>query len=174
MIMGGQAGVTSGILKYTNFFGQRNFMAYVQVFSFIGGCLLCEILFQIIKYKQDPFKRPSETITIDEFSSKIKSGEKLVILDDLVLDVSGFMRNHAGGRFVIEQNVGRDISKFFYGGYILEPQAGNKPHTHSNIARKIVNVLSKYTLHTESPVMAAKITSKAPINNTTSTITFTA
>lgn len=40
-------------------------------------------------------------MTIDEFREKIKKGEKLVILDDMVLDVSGFMRNHAGGQFVI-------------------------------------------------------------------------
>ena len=32
----------------------------------------------------------------------MKDGKKLVILDDLVLDVSLFAANHPGGRFVLE------------------------------------------------------------------------
>ena len=43
-----------------------------------------------------------------------------MILDDLVLDVSKFMGEHPGGLFSLEHNVGRDVSKFFYGGYSLE------------------------------------------------------
>jgi cytochrome b involved in lipid metabolism len=30
------------------------------------------------------------------------------------------MENHPGGKFVIEHNIGRDVSKFFYGGYSLD------------------------------------------------------
>jgi cytochrome b involved in lipid metabolism len=58
----------------------------------------------------------------------------------MVLDVSKFAINHPGGRFLIHHNIGRDVSKFFYGGYILENDS-MKPHRHSNIARKIVNTL---------------------------------
>lgn len=59
-------------------------------------------------------------MSMDEFLSKVKNGEQLVILDDMVLDVSKFQYNHPGGLFSIHHNVGRDISKFFYGGYSLE------------------------------------------------------
>ena len=44
---------------------------------------------------------------------------------------------------MLDQTVGRDISKFFYGGYALDgnfnKKAGdsNLVHPHSNIARKI-------------------------------------
>ena len=62
-------------------------------------------------------------------------------MNDLVLDVSKYMSNHPGGKFVMDHNIGRDISKYFYGGYILENQVGISPHTHSNVARKIVNSL---------------------------------
>jgi len=65
-------------------------------------------------------------------------------LDDLVLDVSEFAKWHPGGKFVLEHNKGRDISKFFYGGYNLEGNlTGNPPpgYNHSNYARKIVNGL---------------------------------
>ena len=42
------------------------------------------------------------------------------------------MPNHPGGKFVIEHNIGRDISKFFFGGYSLEYSSGLHTHTHSN------------------------------------------
>jgi hypothetical protein len=44
----------------------------------------------------------------------------------------------------LDYNIGRDISKFFYGGYALDgnstdPKAPNTRHSHTNVARKIVN-----------------------------------
>jgi hypothetical protein len=33
------------------------------------------------------------------------------------------------------------VSKFFYGGYVLENYSGTKPHTHNNIGKTIVNTL---------------------------------
>jgi len=50
-----------------------------------------------------------------------------MILDNLVLNVSEFLNEHPGGRFVIRKNIGRDISKFYYGGYCLEGNLGKKP-----------------------------------------------
>lgn len=72
------------------------------------------------------------------------NGDKLVILDNLVLDLGSFAYAHPGGAFLIEYNVGRDISKFFYGAYALDgnsndPKAKTERHTHSNVARKMVN-----------------------------------
>jgi len=43
-----------------------------------------------------------------------------VILDEMVLDLAPFIDHHPGGKFSLVQNIGRDISKFFYGGYSLE------------------------------------------------------
>jgi cytochrome b involved in lipid metabolism len=65
-----------------------------------------------------------------------------VILDEMVLDVSKFISHHPGGMFVLEHNIGQDISKFFFGGYSLDGNLGPKPaggYKHSNYARKIVN-----------------------------------
>ena len=56
-------------------------------------------------------------MSIGEFNTRVSQGEKLVILDDLVLDMRPYLYNHPGGAFVIEHNIGRDISKYFYGGY---------------------------------------------------------
>ena len=67
-------------------------------------------------------------------------------MDDLVLDVTKFQSSHPGGKFLIERNIGRDISKYFHGGYSFEPLQNSKDHTHSNYARTIVNdlVVARY------------------------------
>ena len=90
--------------------------------------------------------RSSEVITEKQFEMRIKAGEKLWILDDLVLDLSEYAQCHPGGTFLIERTIGRDISKFFYGSYALDgnngnPKVTNEKHTHSNIARKIIKDL---------------------------------
>lgn len=85
----------------------------------------------------------------------------MVLLDDLVLNVTKFMDEHPGGKFSIQHNIGRDISKFFYGGYALENQKSVPAHTHSNDARKIVNSLIIGRLESSAPVQMMKISSSA-------------
>lgn len=51
-----------------------------------------------------------------------------MILDDNILDVQSFQDYHPGGKFSLYHNIGRDISKFFYGGYSLDPN--NSSYTH--------------------------------------------
>lgn len=41
-------------------------------------------------------------MTVEEFDQRIKSGEKLMILDDMVLNASKFRFYHPGGKFSIE------------------------------------------------------------------------
>lgn len=78
-------------------------------------------------------------MTYSKFLSKVKKGEELVILDDYILDISKFMDYHPGGRFSIQHNIGRDISRFFHGCYALENFKKVPNHTHTSDARKIVN-----------------------------------
>jgi len=113
----------------------------VHVIVFFVAIIVIEGLFQKFKRGETPFVEPTseEVITTEEFNKRVVGGEQLVLLDDLIVDVSEFMREHPGGRFLIEHNVGRDISKFFYGGYSLENNVGLSPHRHSNVARTIVN-----------------------------------
>jgi len=70
-----------------------------------------------------------------------------VLLDDMVLDIEDFAYTHPGGAFLLEYNIGRDISKFFYGSYALDgnnskPGMPNNKYAHSNIARKWANKLA--------------------------------
>lgn len=59
------------------------------------------------------------------------------------MDLSSYAHQHPGGLFLLEQTVGRDISKFFYGAFALEGNLDLMPgqqlntYPHSNIARKI-------------------------------------
>lgn len=83
-------------------------------------------------------------MTRQEFEVKIQAGEKLVILDNQVLDVAEFINHHPGGKFVIRHTIGSDVGKFFFGGYNLEDNTTkvSKGHVHSNYAKMIVNDLA--------------------------------
>ena len=134
-----------------------------------------EIYYQIFKFlKPDPFTDPKEIMTVKDFTHRVVlEGQKLVILDDLVLEVADYMDNHPGGRFLLEHNIGRDISKFFYGGYGLDGNilsSGALRNTHSNIARVQVNTLVIARLvasneDTKVPSFLAKVQSRTQVNH---------
>lgn len=94
-----------------------------------------------------------------------------MILDDLVLDIRSYKWSHPGGRFVLEYNAGRDISKFFYGGYVLENGSGLQPHQHTNIARCIVNSLVVGRLEDKAKEFSARISSSSEVNAVTTCFT---
>jgi len=76
-------------------------------------------------------------ITTDEFEKEVFENKKnWVILDNLVLDLgtgkSAYFNYHPGGKMLLEHNIGRDVSKFFFGGYAM---SSNMPQeTHSAVA----------------------------------------
>ena len=112
----------------------------------------------------------------EEFAMEVqKDRQKLVILDDLVLDVTSFAGSHPGGRFLIERNIGRDISKYFHGGYSFEPMSGSKNHTHSNYARTIVNnlIVARFVAKRETAVMSVQTRVQAVAQEDSSVKTFT-
>jgi len=59
------------------------------------------------------------------------------------LDLKGYERNHPGGKFNLIHNLGRDISKFFFGGYnLVNVKKGHKrPHHHTQPALDIVKTM---------------------------------
>ena len=85
-----------------------------------------------------------------------------MILDDLVLKIEEYGWRHPGGSFVIEHNVGRDISKFFHGGFALagnstDPAASTPRIQHTNFARWIASDLAVGRLVRSSPVIKVSI-----------------
>ena len=85
-----------------------------------------------------------EKIDMATFDIKLLSGEQLVVLDDLVLEVGDYMKTHPGGSEVLEKNIGRDVSKFFYGGYSMSKHS--YPYAHTQSAVKVMSTLVKYRL----------------------------
>lgn len=107
-----------------------------------------------------------------DFITKVNQGRKLVLLDDMILDVGVYAAYHPGGAFLLEHNIGRDISKFFYGGYSLDTGRDSKIHAHSTIPRSIVNSLVVARLVKKAPIMKTKIKHEHKVNSTASTFTF--
>jgi NAD(P)H-flavin reductase len=51
--------------------------------------------------QEEPYLIPELVMYAEEFERRLRIGVQLVILDDLVLDVSEFALYHPGGKFVI-------------------------------------------------------------------------
>ena len=80
------------------------------------------------------WRRKNSEVIWKQVYESVANGTPLVLLDNLVLNVSEFMNQHPGGRFLIRHHIGTDISKYFYGGYALEGNLGRSPaqgHNHS-------------------------------------------
>ena len=58
-----------------------------------------------------------------------------------MLDLKGYERIHPGGKFNLMHNLGRDISKFFFGGYNLVNEPVRRPHHHTSSALDIVKTM---------------------------------
>lgn len=73
-----------------------------------------------------------------DIEEAVEEGDTLVVCDNLVLRTNGYERIHPGGKFVIHKNFGRDIAKFYYGGYSLTNGKLAKTYTHSGRANLIL------------------------------------
>jgi len=68
------------------------------------------------------------TLSWDDVNKRVSNGEKLVVIDNIVHDVSSFVHEHPGGRQTLLNYVGTDATDYFEG------REGT--HTHSKEARK--------------------------------------
>jgi len=80
---------------------------------FLAALIGCEVYLRIMRKREVSFEECQTVVTREEFEDRVAEGEQLVILDDLVLDVSLFKNEHPGGLFLFEHHIGMDISKFF-------------------------------------------------------------
>ena len=111
IILCGNVAVFTGIVLYRTSRESKNPTGValewinIGIIIFIG--LISEFLYQARLNKEDPFvvkgsdKLLQKPITQEEFENRVKNGEKLVVLDDLVLDVSIYMYDHPAGCFSI-------------------------------------------------------------------------
>ena len=104
MIILGQGGIVTGIYTYRNFYESELMLEWIELGVFIGIILFFEIVYQIYLMREvslGPNKiEYKKFISFDEFKDRVeKKGEKLVILDDYILDVTNFLTLHPGGLF---------------------------------------------------------------------------
>ena len=97
--------------------------AVANTVVFVSLIILSEVIYRIWLWRSSvevSKKESSRSIALEEFSDLVHNKKKrLVILDNKVIDFGEYDDFHPGGKFVLLKNIGRDISKFFYGSYKL-------------------------------------------------------
>ena len=134
--------------------GSAPTLQWVYLLGYPAFALVFEIAFQIWRRRgtRELHVRPDLfQISPEEVRKEVLFRNKnWLILDNLVLDISSslpgsqYINFHPGGRFVLAKNLGRDISKYFYGGYQLvqrNPKDRNSVqiYNHSHAAIQICN-----------------------------------
>ena len=112
-----------------------------------------------------------KTYTPQMVDKQVEEGKPLVILDNLVLHTNGYEKAHPGGKFTLTKNYGRDVSKFFYGGYVLVNGPGSYGvHTHSEASRAIVRNMIVGCLEGQENIKAweTTISRRVSVNDHTS------
>ena len=133
MLFIGNATAMTGIGHYYADIVEDQQMASAGMISLGAFCLLVmifECFYRRTNRKTDMTVKTPESdhnkkgsncmvYTSDQIDRGVAAGIPLLIFDNLVLNLNGYERLHPGGKFVLKQNFGRDISKFFNGGYSL-------------------------------------------------------
>lgn len=145
-------------------------LCYVHWVVVISVLLYFEIMKQKTQKSDIEYQVPIKMYVMSEgeFDQRIRDGEQLVIFEEKVLDISEFKDYHPGGAFVLDQSVGRDISKLFYGGYHLEGSVS--PHQHEGHARELMQGLIIASLVRQAPKQEARIVENKALNASTKTV----
>ena len=128
MLLLGNVAIMTGVGHY---FGDRLEGDYRKILGpfNMGVFVVLVIIFEAIyrirnKYSMGHVETPNimpgsktKIYTPSQVENLVKQGSPLVVFDNLVLHLNGFDHIHPGGKFNLRHNLGRDISKFFYGGY---------------------------------------------------------
>jgi hypothetical protein len=93
MIFACQIEILLGVIAYYTQPDKSPFLGVIHLAVFMLLFMVFEIYYRINLGKEDKFVEDMKSlsvITSDQFTDRINAGEKLVILDDLVLDVKSF------------------------------------------------------------------------------------
>jgi len=82
------------------------------------------------RIKETIIEKTDKKISIEEFNTMCKSGRKLTIINNLVIDCEKWINMHPGGKTVIEKLIGKDSSKEF-----------NEIHGDSSVAKEMLKTL---------------------------------
>ena len=85
----------------------------------------------------------------------------------MILDIGRYQYLHPGGMFLLSYNVGRDISKFYYGGYQLQNKSFVKTHhNHTALAHQVVKTLVVGILNDKAEEFQALVDNKKTVKHT--------
>ncbi|KAG5175955.1 hypothetical protein JKP88DRAFT_337050 [Tribonema minus] len=71
------------------------------------------------------------TITMEQFNDRVLQGEKLLLVNDAVIDVHEYMKVHPGGSKVMKESIGCDVTKEVLGVRGMEQGLHKQAHKHS-------------------------------------------
>ena len=180
MLLIGTVTASTGILHYFDDIlmgDRRNVLSMVNLIVFVVLVASFEAIYRCRnKYAKGHIRTSAmlESFTCEQIDAAVKTGRKLVIFDNLVLDLNGYERNHPGGKFNLIHNLGRDISKFFFGGYNLVNVKGKHPKHHSQAALDIVKTMIVGVIEGQKEVAdhLFKIVKRRAVTDNTCTFTF--
>lgn len=92
--------------------------------------------------------RSVQSMTLADVKRALQAGRKWVIYQGLVIDVSTFQASHPGGAYVLESNLGEDISSWFAGRG--DETDASTAHVHSERARRILLKLAVGTIRVDA------------------------
>jgi hypothetical protein len=109
-LLAAQGVIINGGYSATKFGILPAILCMIQTALGIAFFVAFEIRHRRAMRKEIPFEPQVISVSGEEFEERIRNGEQLVILEDLVLDVSDFKADHPGGQFAVEHMIGRDIT----------------------------------------------------------------
>ena len=147
MLIFGNILVSGGITTYCYNIGvnAKSWFGFVSLVTWILATVIMERAYRTKHtntYHFDKLRvnweKPMAQYTPEKLEYEVEIGTPLVVFDQFVLNCSWFEKIHPGGRFTLQKNYGRDISKFYYGGYVLVNGKGIMAYNHSPVALEIV------------------------------------
>lgn len=91
--------VAFGIREWIEKWGTKSmvYLAFLNLLVTIVFYTTVECCHRKKRFGKDPWITPEKTMTIKEFEEKVRNGEKLWILDNIILDLSEYIKKHPGG-----------------------------------------------------------------------------
>eukprot|EP00611_Tribonema_gayanum_P016477 TRINITY_DN286_c1_g1_i4.p1 TRINITY_DN286_c1_g1~~TRINITY_DN286_c1_g1_i4.p1 ORF type:complete len:1707 (+),score=517.78 TRINITY_DN286_c1_g1_i4:250-5121(+) len=116
--------------------------------------IAAEVHLQLGKYRTKvdiSQKMGLPSYSLEQFNDGVMQGEKWVIVNDAIVDVSDYMKVHPGGSKVLKDSIGTDITKDIMGVQPVGQGVMQGSHKHSNKAWLAIqaNIVAHVDVHEE-------------------------
>ena len=92
----------TGGLVYSQNKGQINPYVIAHFVIFFLTVIFFESLYRKYSRMEVPIHNVENVMTLQKFKERVAHGDSLVLLDDLVLDITSYKSQHPGGKFSLE------------------------------------------------------------------------